>query len=105
MVKVVMHIRNIARVKLRNEHAHGRPRPHLIFGRFAICRTATRRDAARHGTLLATIFEHSSAHESCHAARIDTSSILAARRHAADAARPIKSIRTRGYKGCGVGQT
>ena len=59
------------------------------------------RDAARHGASLATIFEHSSAHESRRAARIDPSSILAAWRDAADAARPIKSIRTRGYKGCG----
>ena len=77
---------NIACVELRNEHAHGRPCPHLIFGWFAILRTATRRDVAWHGASLATIFEHSSAHES--------------RRAAAEAARPIKSIRTC-YKGCG----
>ena len=82
---------NIACVELRNEHAHGRPCPHLIFGWFAILRT---------GASLATIFEHSSAHESRRAARIDPSSILAARRDAAEAARPIKSIRTC-YKGCG----
>ena len=91
---------NIARVELRNEHAHGQPRPHLIFGWFAIRRTATRRDAARHGASLATIFEHSSADESRRAARIDPSSILAARRDAADGARPIKSFQTLGYKGC-----
>ena len=88
-----------------NEHAHSRLRPHLIFGWFAIRRTATRRDAARHGASVGTIFEHSSAHESRRAARIDPSSILAARRDVADAARPIKSIGTRGYKGCVVGQT
>ena len=59
------------------------------------------RGAARHGAALATIFEHSSAHESCRTARIDPNSILAACRDTADAARPIKSIRTRGYRGCG----
>ena len=53
--------------------------------RFTIRRTATRR-----GAVLATICEHSNAHESRRAARIDPSSKLAARCGAADAARPIK---------------
>ena len=48
------------------------------------------RGAARRGAALATICEHSTAHESRRAARIDPSSKLAARCGAADAARPIK---------------
>ena len=48
------------------------------------------RGAARRGAVLATICEHSTAHESRRAAKIDPSSKFAARCGAADAARPIK---------------